>query len=276
MGNLILPDLIRRWNPMFETLKYEMSRRLRGTTILTIGVSLYVAFIVWYFSLLDPSAFEEVLQSLPPAMSDAFGMQAIGTIEGFLGGQIYTFVWLLALGIYFAYTAAGLIADDIESNRMDLLLSFPISRSQLLTEKFAALLLPIITLNVGVGFATYGLVISIGETIDPMNLAMAHLLSIPYLLVCAAIGMVLSVLVDRAAIAERAAIGLMFLLWLIESAVGAVEDFAWIQYLSPTHYYSPTQVLIDGTFEVMDVGILLVGALGLLIVGQVLFKRRDI
>nr|WP_273736973.1 ABC transporter permease subunit [Natrinema soli] len=253
-----------------------MSRRVRGTVILTVGLSLYVAFIIWYFSLLDPSAYEQIAESLPPAMLDAFGMQSIGSIEGWLGGQIYTFLWLLGLGIYFAYASAGVIAGDIESDRMDLLLSFPVSRSQLLAEKFASFLLPVISLNVVVGGVTYGLVLAIGETIDPMHLALAHLLSIPYLLVCAAIGMVLSVLVDRAAVAERAAIGLIFVLWLVESAVGAAEGFAWIQNISPTHYYSPTPVLIDGSYELVDIGILIATFLSLLIVSQILFERRDI
>ncbi|GGL67199.1 hypothetical protein GCM10009039_26520 [Halocalculus aciditolerans] len=253
-----------------------MGRRLRGTVVLTVGVSLYTAFIVWYFSLLDPEAFKQVAQSLPPAMLEAFGMQAIGSIGGFLGGQIYTFVWLLGLGIYFAYTAAGTIASDIENDRMDLLLSFPVSRSQLLLEKFASLLLPMTVLNIVVGGVTYGLVLAIGETIDPMHLALAHLLSIPYLLVCAAIGMVLSVLVDRAAIAERAAMGAIFVLWMVESAVGTAESVAWLRYISPTHYYQPTPILLTGTYELMDAGILLAGFLGLLIIAQVLFQRRDI
>lgn len=261
---------------MLETTRYETSRRLRGTVILTIGVSLYVTFMVWYFSLVDASAYEQIAESVPPAMRDAFGIQTIGTIEGWLGGQIYTFVWLVGLGIYFAYSAAGRIASDIESDRMDLLLSFPISRGQLLLEKFGSMLLPLVVLNVVVGAVTYGLVVAIGETIEPTHLAVAHLLSIPYLLVCAAIGMVLSVLVDRVAVAERAAIGLVFVLWLVESAVGAAEDFAWIQNISPTHYYSPTPVLIDGSYELMDAGILIAAFLGLIIVSQILFQRRDI
>jgi len=191
---------------MFETTRYETNRRLRGTLILTVGVSLYVAFIVWYFSLVDASAYEQIAESVPPAMRTAFGIQTIGTIEGWLGGQIYTFVWLVGLGVYFAYSGAGRIASDIENDRMDLLLSFPVSRSQLLLEKFASMLLPLIMLNVVVGGVTYGFVVAIGETIDPMHLVLAHLLSIPYLLVCAAIGITLSVLVNRAAVAERAAI----------------------------------------------------------------------
>lgn len=261
---------------MFETTRYEMSRRVRGTAVLTVGVSAYTAFIVWYFSIIDPSAYAQIAQSVPPAMLDAFGIRAIGSIEGWLGGQIYTFLWLLGLGIYFAYVSAGTVASDIENERMDLLLSFPVSRSQLLLEKFAALLLPLVTLNVVVGAVTYGLVVAVGETIDPVHLALAHVLSVPYLLVCAALGLVLSVLVDRAAVAERAAIGLVFVLWLVESAVGAAANFEWIQYVSPTHYYTPTRILVGGTYDLMDGGVLLGGFLVLLLVSQLLFQRRDI
>jgi len=261
---------------MLETARYETRRHLRGTVALTVGVSLYVAFIVWYFSLVDPSAYEQIAESVPPAMREAFGIDTIGTIEGWLGGQIYTFVWVVGLGIYFAYAAAGKIASHIETDRMDLLLSFPVSRRRLLLETFASMLLPLVLLNVVVVGVTYGLVLAIGETIDPIHLVMAHLLSIPYLLVCAAIGTLLSVLVNRAAVAERAAIGLLFALWLLESAVGAAPQFAWIQYLSPTHYYSPTPVLIAGTYDALDAGVLLAAFVALLAVSQFLFRRRDI
>lgn len=261
---------------MLETARYEMSQRVRGTAILTVGVSLYTAFIVWYFTVLEGTDFDALAEDMPPAMIEAFGIEALGSIEGFLGGQIFNFVWLLGLGLYFAYVAGGLIASDIEDERMDLLLSFPISRSRLLVEKFASLLLPIVTLNVVVGGVIYVLVSAIGETIDPMHLALAHLLSIPYLLACAAIGVVLSVLVDRAAVAERAAIGVVFVLFLVESVVGGGTDFEWIQYISPTNYYDPTRVLIDGSYELIDAGVLLAVFLVLLIVSQTLFQRRDI
>ncbi|WP_255171390.1 ABC transporter permease [Natrononativus amylolyticus] len=261
---------------MFETARYEASRRVRGTAVLAIALSLYVAFIVWYFTVLEGVDYDQMLESMPPALMDAFGIETMATIEGFLGSQIYNFVWLLALGLYFAYTAGGLIAKDVERERMDLLLSLPVSRSRLLAEKVASLLLPLVALNVVVGAVTYVLVLAIGETIDPTHLALVHLLSIPYLLVCAAIGVVCSVLVDRTAIAERAAIGLVFALFLVESVVGGASDFEWIQYISPTYYYEPTPILIDGTYDLADTGILLALFVVLLLVSQLLFRRRDI
>ena len=261
---------------MFETAQYETRRRLRGTVILSVALSLYAGFIIWYFDVLEGVDYEAVFQDLPPAMVEAFGIEALGTIEGFLGVQIYNFVWLLGLGLYFAYAAGGIIADDIENERLDLLLAFPLSRSRLLLEKFASLLLPLLTLNVVVGAAIYVFVLAIGESVDPAHLVLAHLLSIPYLLVCAAIGLIFSVVVDRTAVAERAAIGLVFVLYLMESVVGGGTDFEWLQYISPTHYYEPTPILLEGTYELLDTGVLLLAFVLLVIVSQALFQRRDL
>jgi len=244
--------------------------------ILTVAIGLYSAFIVWYFTVLDGVDFEDVFEDLPPAMMEAFGIETLSTIEGFLGAELYNFVWVLGLGLYFAYAAGGLIATDIENERMDLLLSFPISRSQLLAEKFASLLIPMIVVNAFVGGAVYFFVSAIGESIDPMYLLLTHALSIPYLLVCAGIGTVFSVMVSRAAIAERGAIGVVFVLFLVESVVGGADEYDWIQYFSPTQYYEPTPILIDGTYELVDSGILLVAFFGLLLLSQILFHRRDI
>ncbi|WP_050048295.1 ABC transporter permease subunit [Halanaeroarchaeum sulfurireducens] len=261
---------------MFETARYEMGRRLRGTAILSILISLYTGFIVWYFTVLENVPIEDVFEELPPAMRDAFGVESLATIEGFLGAEVYSFVWVLGLGLYFAYVAGGTIAGDVESKRMDLLLSFPISRSRLIAEKFSALLVPIVGVNVIASGAIYAQVTAIGESIDPMHLVLTHVLSVPYLLVCAAIGTMFSVVASRAALAERGAIGVVFVLFLVESVVGGADEYDWIQYLSPTYYYEPTPLLIDGTYDLIDTGILLAAFVGLLVLSQILFHRRDI
>jgi ABC-2 type transport system permease protein len=261
---------------MLETTRYETARRLRGTVILTVALSLYTGFIVWYFSALGDVDYEAIFTDLPPAMIEAFGIQALGTIEGFLGVQVYNFLWLLGLGLYFAYSAGGLLATDIENERLDLVLSMPVSRTRLLVEKFLSMLVPLVVVNVAIGAVVYAIVVAIGESVDPVNLALAHLLSVPYLLVCAGIGLVFSVAVDRAAIAERGAVGVVFVLYLVESVVSGGTDVEAVQYLSPTHYYDPTPVLIEGTYELLDVAVLLVAFVLLLWLSGVLFRRRDL
>ncbi|WP_256402301.1 ABC transporter permease [Halorubrum salinum] len=261
---------------MFETARYEARRKIRGTLILTAGVGAYAGFIVWYFTVLEGVDYEDVFADLPPAMLEAFGIENLSTIEGFLGAQLFSFVWLLGLGLYFAYVAGGTVAGDIETGRIDLLVSLPVARSRLLVEKFAALFVPMLAVNVLGGPIIYVFVVAIGESIPASHLALTHLLSIPFFLVCGGIGLVFSVAANRATVAERGAVATVFVLYLVESVVGGADEYDWIQYLSPTQYYDPTPTLIDGSFDPIDSAILLVAFAGLILLSVAAFERRDL
>lgn len=79
----------------------------------------------------------------------------------------------------------------------------------------------------------------------------------------------------RAAVAERVAIAVVFGLFLLES-VTAGTDVDWLGRLSPTHYYDPTAVLVGGTYEFGEAGILVLATLSLLGAGVLVFRRRDL
>lgn len=263
---------------MLETFRYETDRNLRGTAVFVVLVAVYTAFVLALFPSIETAGvdLDQVIEAYPETVRQAMGIQSMSTVEGFLATQIYTFVWMLLLGLYFAYRTAGLVADDVERGRLDLLLSLPVSRSQLLLEKFASILVPIVALNAGVGIAVYGVALGIGESIDPVAMTMVHLLSVPYLLTCAAIGLVLSVLVDRASVAQRVAIGVVFALYLLESIAASTDGFESLQYVSPTHYYNPTEILLEESYAYSDALLLLAATAILLLVARTVFGRRDL
>lgn len=263
---------------MFEIARYEVGKRSKGTGALTAGIALLSLLFVAFFPSIESADvdFDAVLDAYPPAVREAFGIATLSTIEGFLAVEIYQFVWLLLLGLYFAYSAGGLIAGDVERDRMDLVLSLPVSRSRVLVEKFASILVPILALNVVVPMAVYVGVLAIGQSIDPVDLVMVHLLSIPYLLACASIGLVLSVLVDRADVAKRIAIALVFVLFLLESITASTEGLEWIGYVSPTHYYDPTAILVEGSHDLAGAAVLFVATALLVIAARFRFSRADI
>ena len=263
---------------MFETFWYETRRRLRGTAVFAIVLSLYAVFAVGIFPSIESAGvdFERLMELYPEALREAFGIEAIGTIEGFLAGELYNFVWVLLLGVYFAYRAGGMVAADMERGRLDLLLSLPVSRTRLLFEKYASLAVPILTVNVVAGVTVYAGTHVIGYPVDPLPILVVHLLSIPYLLTCAAIGLVLSVLVDRADIAQRAALGGMFVLYLIESLASSTRQLEGLQYVSPTYYYSPTEILVRNEYALADAGVLIVAIGILLLCSRFIFARRNL
>jgi ABC-2 type transport system permease protein len=263
---------------MLEIARYETEKRRRGTVALAVGIGVLALVFVAFFPSLDSADvdIDAMLAAYPPAIQEAFGIATLSTIEGFLAVEIYQFVWLLLLGLYFAYSAAGLIADDVERDRMDLTLSLPVSRSRVLAEKFLSLLVPILALNTVVAAAVYVGVLAIGQSIDPLDLAMVHALSVPYLLACGAIGLVLSVLVSRADVAKRIAIALVFVLFLIESVAASTEEFEWLGYVSPTRYYDPTAILVEGSYDLVGAAVLLGATVALVLLARFRFSGADI
>lgn len=261
---------------MLEIARYEAERRLRGTVALAVGIGVLSLVFLAFFPSFGDADLEGLVEAYPPAFQEAFGIQAIGTIEGFLAIEVYQFVWLLLLGLYVAYAAASSIAGDVERDRMDLVLSLPVSRGRVVLETFAALCVPVLALNAIVPVAVYGGVLAIGESISVADLAMVHLLSIPYLLACTAIGLAISVAVTRASVASRLAIATVFVLFLIESITAGTDGYEWVGSISPTHYYDPTAILVEGAYDWSGAVVLLAAAAALVLLARALFARGDI
>lgn len=260
---------------MTAILQNESKRLQRGSFILTGVLILITAFFLAVFPAMKEEA-ELIEEAYPDFMLVLLGFEEMHTIEGFAGGYIYPFIWVLFGGVYLAYVSGGLIAGDIRSRKMDLTLSLPISRESVLIQNVAALWVPLAVLNLGIIATMYVGSVILGEPIDATGLLMVHLLGLPYLLVCAAIGVVLSVAFDRAGRAQVTALGAVFMLWLVDGLSVMEPDFEWIGDFTPSRYYDPSDILVNEEYALVDAAILLAAFLGLLAVAIVIFTRRDI
>lgn len=262
---------------MPDVTRYEAGRRVRGTLALTLGLGVFGLMMIAIFPSISASGvdFEAYAESLPPAIQAGFNVSSITTIEGFLAVELYQFLWLLLLGLYLAYAGGGTVAGDVESGRAELLLAAPISRARFLLEKFLSLFVPVVVLNLVVPLFVYGGVIAVGESLSAVDLVAVHVLSVPYLLVCGSLGLVLSTLVFRSDVAQRGGIALVFALFLLDS-ITADTDYEWLGTLSPTRYYDPTEVLVESTYDVAGATVLLVAAILLVYASVAVFRRRDL
>jgi ABC-2 type transport system permease protein len=261
---------------MFEFSRYYGRRRITGSAALAAGLAILTSLYVWMFpSISEGVDLDAYIQSMPPALRAAFGVQSLGSIEGFLAAELYSFGIVLLMGLYLTYAAASVIADDVEDGRMDMLLSLPVTRSKLLLEKFSALLVPIAVVNLVLPVVVYGGVLSIGESLSVADLLMAHILSVTYMLTTASDGLLASVWFDRTSLAQRAAMGVVFGLFLVDSVV-TNTDFAALGALSPTRYYDPAAILVQSEYDVLGAVVLLAGAAVLVAVSLASFKRKDI
>ncbi|MHB9286168.1 ABC transporter permease subunit [Halobacteriales archaeon Cl-PHB] len=262
---------------MFELTRYDVERRVLGIGVLSALLAVLALFTVAFFPSVESSAGElqAYIENLPPAFRTMFGVESFATVEGFLATEFYAFGWVILLGLYFAYVAGGLIAGEVEDHRMDMLLSLPVSRRRIALERFLGIVPTMLVVNVvGFVFVFVGLFV-IGESGSLNDFAMVHLLSLPYLLACGGLGLVLSVLTASEDRAKRGALGLVFGLFLLES-LSATTDYDWVGAVSPTRYYDPTGVLVMGEYDLTGALILFVAATVLVGLAVELFRRMDV
>lgn len=262
---------------MFETTRYQGRQRLRGSLALAALLSVFAVLVISIFPAIAETTadIDAILEALPESFREGFGAETYTTIEGFVAAELYQFVWILLFGLYMAYVGGGAVAPDVESGRLYLVLAAPISRGRLVVETFLGLLVPVAVLTLVVPVVVFGASIAIDYPLDPFYLLAVHVLSIPYLLVCAGLGLLLSVVFSRGDVARRGGIAAVFLLFLLDS-VTVGTDVDWLGALSPTRYVDPTEILLHETLQVGDAVLLLGIAGGLVLASVVAFDRRDV
>ncbi|USZ72885.1 ABC transporter permease [Natronosalvus halobius] len=261
---------------MFEFLRYEARKRVKGSLYLSLGMMALAGMIIWvYPSFRDSFQEDELLDAYPPQILQLFDVETMASLEGFLAFEFYVFGWVILLGLYLAYSGAGLIADDVDRGRMDTILAMPVSRSQLVAEKFAALAVPIVTVNLLLPPVILAGGWLIDESLSVADVFAVHLLSIPYLFACAGIGLCCSVVFDRVGIAQRAALGITFGIFLGESLLEGT-GYEFLGAVVPMRYYDPNAVLLQGEYDLVGVAILVAITLVLVLASSAWFTRKDV
>lgn len=264
---------------MLEIARFETTRRVRGTIYLTVGLLAYIWLSLALFPTFEQAGidFDVYLESLPSEVQRGFigNVESLTDIDGYLVAQVYQQLWVLLLGVYFAYVAARAISGEIENGSIDLLLTNPLSRTRIIVGKFLSLVPVLIFVNLVSLLAIYEGVVLIGEEIDPVNLTMLHALSTLYLLAASAIGLLLSVIFDTVRRAQAAAIGISFGMFLVDTLTFDT-DYEWIGTFAISRYYDAGPLLTEGEVAFDDVAILVIVTIALLMIAAELFERKDI
>ncbi|MDB2224890.1 ABC transporter permease subunit [Halorubrum ezzemoulense] len=266
-----------RATPWLAIARYDAAGRARGTVVLTgLLSSFLLVFLAFFPSLATADVdLDAYVEAFPPAVREAFGIIAISSIEGFLAVEFYQFAWLLLVGLYLAYLAGGTIAGDIASGRMDLTLSAPVARRDVVIGRFLGLVPLVVLLNVVLPVVAYVGVVAVGETIAVERLAAVHALAVPYHVACVAAGVAVSTLLSRPGVAQRVALGGLFALFMFDSLV-ASTDYAAAGNVSPTAHYDPSAVLVLGEYDLTGAAVLLAATAVLLAIAIVRFRRADL
>ena len=81
------------------------------------------------------SSIDQIAKNYPEGLKEAFGVQAMNTVEGYIHAEMFSLIVPLALG-YFAIRAIAATVGAEERGHLDTILALPISRTVLLTGSY--------------------------------------------------------------------------------------------------------------------------------------------
>ncbi len=236
----------------------------------TLGIAGFAAWMVVVVKQIETSLSSLVQSS--PLLKDLITKVGGGSISMNASILSFLFVFLPLLLMAFAVTQANRWSADEEDGRLELVLSTPQPRLQVLLGRFAALTTATVIIAVLTLAASAVASAATGLQLDGGNLAAATLSMIPLGLLVAAIGYLLSGWLRTAV--DTGLLSFLLVIWFFITFVG--PDLNWSDAalrLSAFYYYGTP--LLNGLPLGDMLGVLAVGVLAL-VLASVRFVRKDI
>lgn len=248
----------------------------KPTLILTLLFSGMAALYAGMFP-----AFEEMMIEMGESGSlDPFafipGYEDMASYVGFLNIEMYQIFWVLILGIIIGFLAASTIAKEIESKTIDILMSNPVSRKQIVIEKFLGLLPMVLIINFVAMLTIMMITVAIGEELNFWYLTLTHIISLPYFFSIVAVGLFISTLFDEKMKASVVMMAVVVAMFIFDSIAEMIPDYEALGLISLKHYFQPYNALKLGEIDLTANLILILVTVIALITALFYFDWKDI
>ena len=209
------------------------------------------------------------------SFSQAFGMDRIsfGEFLGFFGVECGN---VLGLGGAFFAALLGIsaLAKEEKEHTAEFLLTHPVSRTRIITEKLCAVIVQIVILNLVVIAVTALSVLIIGEEADIKTFAMLFLAFFLMQLEVAAVTFGISAFLRRGSLGIG--LGLAAVFYFMNIVANLIDETKFLKYITPFGYTESADIIADGA---LNGGYLAVG-MALAALGIILafwkYGRKDI
>ena len=254
-------------------------RNIKLTLIFAASAGVLAFFLVLLFPETGQMQAAQVYSNWPQVMKDLFGdpAAALSDVYGWLNLQVFHITFWVLYGVLGAMLAVRIAAQEIEEKTIDILLSLPLSRTEIMfgrltaTVALLAVSIPPVAAGCGLGIAV------LGQPLKPGLLLAVSVNGLGLALVIASVTLLVSVFFPSQTSSIFISLGTLALMFLYtQVAVKLVPFLKGLAFLSPFHYYSPERILIHQSVSLGNTLILMALAAALSLVAVKVFERRDI
>ena len=241
-----------------------------------LGIAaLTVLTVLFYPSIKDSPELDELLGDSDIMRAFVGDVADLTSPEGFLNSQLFFLMVPVVFLVFAIATGSGSIAAEEQRGTLDILLSNPLTRSEVLAHKFAAMIVSttalaaVLWVSVVVGVVIVDMDISlarVAEATVSATLLGTFFGALALALGCATGGRGLSVGVSGA---------VAVVAYFINALRPVVEGIEPTRYLTPFYYYIGADPLTNG-LELGHVAVLVGATLALFAIAALTFERRDL
>lgn len=257
-------------------IKHELRQGWKSLLIWTISIGFFVAMCVFMYPEME-SEMENVddLFSSMGAFTAAFGMDRLnfGTLIGFYAVECGN---ILGIGGSFFASLIGIsiLSKEEKERTAEYLLTHPISRTRIITEKLASVMIQIVIMNAVIFILSITSTVMIGEDIPWKEISLLHLAYFLIQIELAGICFGISAFLRNGGIGIG--LGIAAVMYFLNIVANISESVEFLKYITPFGYAEGADIITDMT---LDSGKIVLG-MGFAVIGIILaywqYSRKDI
>ena len=233
--------------------------------------------IILYPSVEDVSELDAIMESMPEALARLFMGDVVNLTspEGYLNSQLFILVLPLLFLVFTIGRGSGAIAGEEERGTLDLLLSLPVRRSQVVLEKFVAMVVATLALGLVSWLSMAAAALAVGMEIDFVRLGEVTMSCTLLGLAFGAMALALGCAKGSRGLCLGVTSALAIAAYFLNALAPIAESLEPAQKLSPFYLYIGADPLTSG-LNFVHAGVLTGLTTAFLAIGVVLFGRRDL
>ncbi|MCB6414378.1 ABC transporter permease [Dorea acetigenes] len=209
------------------------------------------------------------------SFTEAFGMDRLnfGSLVGFYAVECGN---VLGLGgaFYAALCAAGILSKEEKDKTAEFLLTHPVSRKRIITEKLVAVLLQITAMNIIIYAVAVGSIAAVGEEIPLKEISLLHLAY--YLLQIELAGICFGISAFLRKGSAGAGLGIAAMMYFLNLIANIADVAELLKYITPFGYCDGADIVTNGR---LDGGMVAIGAgigIGGIMIAYLKYTKKDI
>lgn len=209
------------------------------------------------------------------SFTEVFGMDRLnfGTLTGFYAVECGNILGLG--GAFFAsLCAVGILSKEEKDKTAEFLLTHPVSRKRVITEKLIAVLIQITAMNIIIYALAVGSIAVVGETIPWKEISLMHIAYYLLQLELAGICFGISAFLRKGSVGVGLGIAAMMYFLNLIANIADVAEF--LKYITPFGYCEGADIVSNGSLDCTLVAIGIVLGINGIITSYLKYTKKDI